>query len=126
MPALRGLRVADRPEVWQDLGVWSNQDMDGEFGTFTVRIYGAQEHIGIPRAQTLLAQEELDGLPGVFVMAGLDPTAEPSEQALVRALHDHGKNVLAAVIESGHDLEKAWPRHHGFSITMPPLTVGTA
>lgn len=80
-------------EVWHDLEVWSTQDMDGRLGTFILRRYGDQEHIGIPRAQTLLAQEELDDLPRMFALAGLDPTAEPSEQALVRALDGGTSNL---------------------------------
>lgn len=73
-------------EVWSDLETWSATDMDGDLGIFRVRIQGAQRHVGIPRSQTLLWDEELKSLPAVFSSSGLDPTDEPSDSAIVLAL----------------------------------------
>ena len=82
-------------EVWKDLETWSTYDMDGSLGIFRVRIYGHQRHVGIPRSQTLLWEEELKSLPRIFATADLDPTDDPTDQVLVQAMHRHARDLRA-------------------------------
>lgn len=73
-------------EVWSDLEDWSTTDMDGNLGIFKVRIQGAHRHVGIPRSQTLLWDEELKALPSVFAASAIDPIDQPSDTAIANAL----------------------------------------
>jgi hypothetical protein len=82
--------------LWEDLEVWSNQDMAGALGIFSIRIAGEWIHVGLPKAQAVLTQHERRALPTIFATAGFDPTAPPSDQELVRALRRHGGDDLRA------------------------------
>jgi hypothetical protein len=79
-------------DVWHDLEKWSIEDMDERLGTFRFQVVG-QRHIGVPRAQTLLTEAELDSLPEVFAAAQLDPTTEPTDLALSQALERAGREL---------------------------------
>jgi hypothetical protein len=80
--------------LWEDLEVWSNQDMAGTLGVFSIRIAGEWIHVGLPKAQAVLTEHERRALPAIFSAAMLDPTAPPSDPELVRALRRHGANEL--------------------------------
>ena len=84
-------RVGD--EVWKDLERWATYDMDGSLGIFQVRIYGQQRHVGVPRSQTLLWEEEVKSLPRIFAAADLDPTDDPTDQVLVQAMERHARTL---------------------------------
>lgn len=112
-PGLRSL-LGEKPEIgmypsfdrmyhlWDDLAVWSNQDRHGDWGTFDADIVGEWMHVGLPRAQTLLTDEERDNLPLLFADSGLDPRSPPSDREIAyllanepqRYLRPHTKELL--------------------------------
>lgn len=83
-------------KVWDDLEVWSSQDMDGRFGVFRKRVFGEMRHVGIPRFQALLTEHELFGLPGIFQEAELDPASNHTDLTLSRVLTRFGSGLLSA------------------------------
>lgn len=83
-------------ELWEDLEVWSNRDTAGALGFSSIRIAGEWIHVGLPKAQAVLTEQELRALPAVFAAAEFDPTAPPSDRELARALRRHGAQLLRA------------------------------
>jgi hypothetical protein len=83
-------------ELWDDLETWSNRDMEGSLGVFTIRIAGEWIHVGLPKAQALFREHERRALPAIFAGALLDPTAPPSDADLARALRRHGAQSLTS------------------------------
>jgi hypothetical protein len=67
---------------WEDLEKLSNEDKSGELGIFNSNSVGKRKHIGLPKAQTLLTEEERHALPAIFVAADLDPISHPTEGAI--------------------------------------------
>lgn len=93
----RALPSFDRMlELWDDLEVWSNRDMEGSLGVFSIRIAGEWIHVGLPKAQALLREHERRALPAIFAAALLDSKAPPSDAYLVRALRRHGGQSLSS------------------------------
>ena len=80
--------------LWDDLERWSNVDQGGERGIFQTRWFGELIYVGVPRAQTLLSEEELHRLPLIFARAGLDPTAIPSEREIPNIIVGEGREFL--------------------------------
>lgn len=74
--------------LWEDLAIWSNQDKHGEWGVFDANIVGEWTHVGLPRAQTLLTEEERNNLPFLFADNGFDPSSLPSDVELAYLLSD--------------------------------------
>ncbi len=83
-------------QLWDDLAVWSNQDRQGELGIFDADIVGAMEHIGLPRAQTLLMDDERENLPSLFADNGFDPYSPPAESELAYLLANDPDHLLRA------------------------------
>ncbi|HEU6445184.1 MAG TPA: hypothetical protein VFL61_09020 [Gaiellaceae bacterium] len=81
-------------QLWEDLEVWSNQDTGGALGVSSIRIAGEWIHVGLPKAQAVLIEQELHALPSIFAAAEFDPTAPPSDRELARALRRHGGQLL--------------------------------
>jgi hypothetical protein len=125
-PGLRHL-LAEEPEtgmypsfnlmyrLWDDLAVWSNQDRHGEWGVFNADIVGEWMHVGLPRAQTLLTDEERENLPFLFADNGLDPHSPPSEGELSyllaadphHHLRPHTKELLRSTREGDASIRVA-------------------
>ena len=82
--------------LWEDLEVWSNHDMDGDLGVFSIRITGEWIHVGLPKAQAVLTEHERRALPAIFTAASLDPMAPPSDSELAQHVRRHGTQVLRA------------------------------
>lgn len=80
--------------LWDDLAVWSNQDKQGEWGVFDPDIAGEWIHVGLPKAQTLLTEEERTNLPLLFADSGLDPTSPPSDDELSYLLSEDRHRYL--------------------------------
>lgn len=80
--------------LWDDLERWSNIDQEGERGVFQIRWLGDLIYVGLPRAQTLLSEEELHRLPVIFARAGLDPTAIPSDREIPAIIIRAGREFL--------------------------------
>jgi hypothetical protein len=80
--------------LWDDLERWSNIDQEGERGVFQIRWLGDLIYVGLPRAQTLLSEEELHRLPVIFARAGLDPTAIPSDREIPTVIIRAGREFL--------------------------------
>jgi len=93
--------------LWDDLERWSNVDQEGERGIFQTRWLGDLIYVGVPRAQTLLSEEELHRLPVIFARAGLDPTAIPSDREIptiiVRAGREFLRNRTLRTLKSTSD-----------------------
>ncbi|MEE8208264.1 MAG: hypothetical protein V3T88_04825 [Nitrosomonadaceae bacterium] len=95
--------------LWDDLAIWSNQDKHGEWGIFDADIVGEWVHVGLPRAQTLLTEEERVNLPLIFADCSFDPHSPPSDQELTyllaedqfHRLRPHTKELLKST--SGDD-----------------------
>lgn len=81
--------------LWDDLERWSNVDQGGDRGIFQTRWFGELIYVGVPRAQTLLSEEELHRLPLIFARAGLDPTAIPSEREIPKIIVNEGREFLS-------------------------------
>lgn len=82
--------------LWEDLEVWSNQDMGGALGVFSIRIAGEWIHVGLPKAQAVLTEQERTDLREIFAASGFDPTAPPPDAEIARALRRHGVHLLRA------------------------------
>ncbi|MGH8428212.1 MAG: hypothetical protein ACRES7_09570 [Gammaproteobacteria bacterium] len=107
-PRLRTL-LGDRPDtgqipsfhrmqiLWKDLANWTQDDKGGQLGIFETYRSGSWEHVGLPQAQMLLTDDELQNLPGIFATAGLDPTATPSDQELLADIARYGTGRLRPV-----------------------------
>jgi hypothetical protein len=80
--------------LWDDLAVWSNVDMHGELGLFDADLVGEWMHVGLPRAQTFLTDEERESLPLLFADNGLDPNSPPSERELSYLLSSDRNHYL--------------------------------
>lgn len=80
--------------LWDDLERWSNLDQEEARGIFQTRWLGSLINVGVPRAQTLLSEEELHRLPLIFARAGLDPTAIPSDREIPRIIAGEGRGLL--------------------------------
>jgi hypothetical protein len=101
--------------LWDDLAVWSNQDRGGDWGIFDADIVGAWMHVGLPRAQTLLTDEERDNLPHLFAYNGLDPHSPPSDREIAyllaadphRYLRRHTKELLKSTREGDSSIRTA-------------------
>lgn len=91
-------------ELWFDLEVWTNEDKNGELGIFGADILGSREYVGLPKAQTILTDDERHKLPLLFAEAGFDPSSPPSDTELAyllsRETHHyllpHTKHILNA------------------------------
>ena len=83
--------------LWKDLANWTQDDKGGQLGIFQTYRSGSWEHVGLPQAQMLLTDDELQSLPGIFAAAGLDPTATPSDQELLADIARHGTGRLRPV-----------------------------
>ena len=125
-PGLRSL-LGEEPEtgtypsfnrmylLWNDLAVWSNQDRHGEWGVFDADIVGEWMHVGLPRAQTLLTDNERDSLPFLFADNGLDPLSPPSDREIAYLLSDdphhylrpHTKEILSSTSEDDSPIRTA-------------------
>ena len=96
-------------KLWDDLAVWSNQDRKGELGIFDADIAGGWIHVGVPRSQTLMTDEERRSLPLLFEENGFDPHSPPSDAELAfllaespyRYLRSHTKELLRST--DSHD-----------------------
>ncbi|PAP74811.1 hypothetical protein B1759_16680 [Rubrivirga sp. SAORIC476] len=70
-------------DVWLDLERWANIDERGRLGTFRVLTTSSNRvHVGIPIAQTLLAEREREALKRAFAAVGLQPSFPPVESVL--------------------------------------------
>jgi len=82
-PAAGGYASFDKMyELWFDLEQWSNEDKNGEFGIFQADILGNREYVGLPKAQTILTDDERHKLPLLFAENGFDPSSPPSDREL--------------------------------------------
>jgi hypothetical protein len=66
-----------------------NEDKSGDLGIFNSNSVGKRKDIGLPKAQTLLTEEERHTLPAIFVAADLDPISHPTEGAIALLLAKH-------------------------------------
>ncbi len=80
--------------LWDDLEVWSNRDRGGDLGVFSVRFAGNWIHVGLPKAQAILTEQERRDLTKIFVAAALDPTEPPNDIELASTVRRHGAGIL--------------------------------
>ncbi len=80
--------------LWNDLEKWSREDKHEELGRFVARIRGGWVHVGLPRSQTVLSENERKHLPNIFDAAGLDPTDPPSPEIVPKILSYYGQSIL--------------------------------
>ena len=83
--------------LWSDLEEWSQFDMDGRKGIFYAYLPGDWMHVGLPTAQTLLTEQEINWFPQVFDSANLDPTIEISDDELFMLMAKHGAHYLRPI-----------------------------
>jgi len=55
--------------AWVDLQQWT-EETKGDFGKFKFRILGAHNHVGVPRAQSVMARRDCEMLPLIFSQVG--------------------------------------------------------
>jgi hypothetical protein len=72
--------------LWFDLEQWSNEDKGGTLGVFRADILGKHEYVGLPKAQTILTDDERNKLSLLFAEYGFDPTSPPSDRELSHLL----------------------------------------
>lgn len=68
--------------LWQDLMEWT-YGQNGKFGFFRKRRLGGYRHIGLPGAQSIVKQTDLNNLPICFIELQLKAGTELSENRLV-------------------------------------------
>lgn len=81
-------------EVWCDLERWANETNGGRLGMFVAEITKSWAHVRLPISQTLLTESERKMLPQVFLHAGFDPSAPPSDEDVALGVRRHGADVL--------------------------------
>lgn len=81
-------------ELWDDLEKWSIEDKHEELGRFVARIRGGWWKVGLPLSQRIISKNELKRLPALFDKAGLDPSAPPSPQVMLKLMRYHGDMVF--------------------------------
>jgi hypothetical protein len=80
--------------LWFDLEQWSNEDKGGALGVFRADILGKREYVGLPKAQTILTDDERHKLPLLFAENGFDPTSPPSDRELAHLLSHESHHYL--------------------------------
>jgi hypothetical protein len=95
-PSAGGFPSFDRMyQLWFDLEQWTNDDRKGELGVFRADILGKMEHVGLPKAQTALTDDEREKLPLLFAENGFDPFSPPSDIELASLLsHETHHHLL--------------------------------
>lgn len=97
-------------DLWDDLERWSTRDKEGKLGLFEAKLVGGWIHVGLPLAQTILAEEERKGLPRIFLAAGLEPGSVPPDDEVLRSLRLHGRELLRPrtirLLETGGDQDR--------------------
>lgn len=96
--------------LWFDLEQWSNEDKGGAWGIFQADILGKREYVGLPKAQTILTDDERHKLPLLFAEYGFDPTSLPSDRELShlfahethRYLMPRTKEILGQGVDIGN------------------------
>lgn len=58
--------------AWVDLQEWTART-GGEFGQFKFRILGGYNHIGVPRAQSVMSRRDSEMIPRIFAQVGARP-----------------------------------------------------
>jgi len=85
---------AEMYTLWFDLEQWSNEDMRGTYGIFRADILGLHEYVGLPKAQTILTDDERNKLPLLFADNGFDPSSPPSDRELAHLLSHESHHYL--------------------------------
>lgn len=80
--------------LWDDLERWSTEDKHEELGRFTAWIRGSWWKVGLPWSQTIISKDEQKHLPAFFEAAGLDPSAPPSPQVVLKLMLYHGSGMF--------------------------------
>jgi hypothetical protein len=80
--------------LWDDLEKWSTEDKHEELGRFTTWIRGSWRKIGLPLSQTIISKDEQKHLPALFEAAGLDPSAPPSPQIMLKLMIYYGGRIF--------------------------------
>ena len=101
-------------QLWFDLEEWSNGDQHGSYGIFRADILGKREYVGLPKAQTILTDDERSKLPLLFAEAGFDPSSPPTDTELAylfsrethRYLSPHTKQLLDSRIGSSQPIRE--------------------
>lgn len=93
-PNVQSQDFAKVTEVWADLARWSDRSQHGRLGFFEVQVAGNHAHVGIPIAQTLLAEQEREALTQIFAETGLNALFMPSREELAALVWKHGKHRL--------------------------------
>jgi len=94
-PAAGGYPSFDKMyELWFDLEQWSNEDTGGAYGLFRADILGKREYVGLPKAQTILTDDERHKLPLLFAENGFDPSSPPSDRELSHLLSREAHHYL--------------------------------
>ena len=97
--------------LWFDLEEWSNVDMSGNYGIFQADILGKREYVGLPKAQTILTDDERHKLPLLFAENGFDSFSPPSDSELSHLLshetHHHLLPHTKQLLENRGDVESA-------------------
>ncbi|HMP90812.1 MAG TPA: hypothetical protein PJ991_11465 [Kiritimatiellia bacterium] len=95
-PAAGGYPSFDKMyALWFDLEQWSNDDKGGSYGIFRADILGKREYVGLPKAQTILTDDERRKLPLLFAENGFDPNSPPSDRELSRLLsHEQHRYLM--------------------------------
>ena len=81
-------------DLWNDLEKWSREDKHEELGRFVERIRGGYVHVGLPRSQTVLSENERKHISNIFNTAGLDPTDPPHPENVPKILSFYGQTIL--------------------------------
>ena len=81
-------------DLWDDLGKWSHEDKDGDFGEFHNDTVGKKFYVGIPSYQVVLRTEDKNKLDEIFLQMGWDSESSPTEQEILSALKSN-KNLLS-------------------------------
>lgn len=81
-------------DLWDDLEKWSTEDKHEELGRFTAWIRGSWWKVGLPLSQTIISRDEQKRLPAFFEAAGLDPSAPPSQQVMLKLMLYHGDGIF--------------------------------
>lgn len=81
-------------EVWEHLEKWANQEQKGRLGIFEIQHLDERSHVGIPRSQRILTDQERKIAKWVFSQSGLHPSLSSSGEEVASLVRSYGRGRI--------------------------------
>ena len=85
--------------LWDDLQKWSSEDKNYSWGEFYSDIYGLHFHVGMPRYQVILKEQDRKNLYDMFWKMGWDSDSQPTEEQILRSIQENKLNFSTRILK---------------------------